>query len=98
MYGHHNRGGIDLPDWSENLKSYYWRIRVEGRNKVKRRRYYRYVTKEKLRLAEIGVDQALINAVCRYLVNFNVVSGRKMHELMLSIPQQLTFDFWSDNN
>lgn len=57
MYGVHSRGGADLPEWSGLLVNYSYRIRVEGRDKVKRRRYYRYVAKKKLRLAEIGVDQ-----------------------------------------
>lgn len=98
MHGFHNRGGESLPEWSGLLVNYYWRIRVEGRDKVKRRRYYRYVAKEKLRLAEIGVDQILIKAVCRYLVNFNVISGRKVKELMVIEPKQLTFDFWGDSD
>lgn len=45
------------------LKEYYWHIRVEGRDKAKRRRYYRYVAKEKLRLAEQGIDQKLISGM-----------------------------------
>lgn len=96
MHGFHNRGGEDLPEWAGLLTNYYYRIRVEGRNKVLRRKYYRYVAKEKLRLAEIGIDQRLIIAVCRYLVNFNVVSGNKVKQLMMTEPRQLTFDFWSD--
>lgn len=98
MYGFHNRGGADLPEWSGLLVNYYYRIRVEGRDKVKRRRYYRYVAKEKLRLAEIGVDQTLIIAVCRYLVNFNVVSGNKVTQLMMTEPRQLVFDFFDNKN
>ena len=70
----------------------YWRIRVEGQDKVNHFRYYRYFAKEKLRLAESGVDQVLIIAVCRYLVNFNVVGGRKVNELMMIESKQFAFD------
>lgn len=94
----HNRGGEDLPEWAGLLTNYYWRIRVERRNKVLRRKYYRYVAKEKLRLAEIGIEQTLIIAVCRYLVDFNIVSGRKVKELMSTEPKQLVFDFWADSD
>lgn len=96
LNGFHNRGGEDLPEWAGLLTNYYWRIRVEGRNKVLRRKYYRYVAKEKLRLAESGVDQILIVAVCRYLSDFNIVSGRKVKELMSIEPKQLVFDFRRD--
>jgi len=61
---------VALPDWSSNLRHLYWVIRVEGRIEAKRRRYYRKVEKEKLRLAELGVSQIKIAAVCRYLCNF----------------------------
>jgi hypothetical protein len=67
IYGFRHQGGFELPGWAMQLKHYYWVIRVEGRDKVKRRRYYRYVAKEKLRLAEINIDQELIIAVCRYI-------------------------------
>lgn len=93
MNGFHNRGEYYAPEWADTLRSHYWRIRVEGRDKVKKRRYYRYVTKEKLRLAELGIDQALIKAVCRYLVKLDVVSGNNMHQLVINAPVQLVFDF-----
>lgn len=96
--GFQNRGGMDIPDWAGVLLSHYWRIRVEGRDKVKRRRYYRYVAKEKLRLAELGIDQALIKSVCRYLVNLRVVSGTKMGNLMVDEPRQLILDFSDQKN
>lgn len=97
MFGFHNRGGFDIPEWALKLREYYWVIRVEGRNKVKRRRYYRYVEKEKLRLAEMGIYQPLILAVCKYLVNLSVVSGNKMHEIMAAEVRQLSFDFNANN-
>lgn len=57
----------ELPDWSGRLTNYYCVIRVEKRNKAIRRRYYRKVEKEKLRLAEAGCCQECIRLVCRYL-------------------------------
>jgi len=51
---------VDLPDWATDLRHLYWVIRVEGR----------IVEKEKLRLAELGVSQTKIAAVCRYLCSF----------------------------
>lgn len=91
--GFNPQADVDLPYWSNLLKNYYWRIRVEGRDKVKKRRYYRYVTKEKLRLAESGIDQQLINAVCRYLSSFNVISANKVRQLLIAQSPQLSFDF-----
>lgn len=91
--GFNPQANVDLPDWANLLKNYYWRIRVEGRDKVKKRRYYRYVTKEKLRLAETGIDQQLINAVCRYLSSFNVISANKVRQLLIAQSPQLSFDF-----
>jgi len=91
--GFNPQANVDLPDWANLLKNYYWRIRVEGRDKVKKRRYYRYVTKEKLRLAETGIDQQLINAVCRYLSSFNVISANKLRQLLIAQSPQLSFDF-----
>jgi hypothetical protein len=96
--GFHNRGGEDLPEWSGLLTNYYWRIRVEGRNKALRRKYYRYVAKEKLRLAESGIDQTLILAVCRYLVNFKTTNGIKVKQLMNTEPKQLVFDFSNNSD
>lgn len=68
------RKSIDLPKWAINLTHLYWVIRVEGRIQAKRRKYYRLVEKEKLRLAELGVSQTKIAAVCRYLCSFKNAS------------------------
>ena len=57
----------ELPQWTCLLKNYYVVIRVDGRNKTIRRRYYRKVQKEKLLLAEAGQCQECIRLVCRYL-------------------------------
>jgi len=91
--GFNPQANIDLPDWSRLLSNYYWRIRFESRDKAKLRKYYRYVAKEKLRLAESGIDQQLINAVCRYLASFNVITGNKLQKLLMVQSPQLAFDF-----
>ena len=57
----------ELPNWCGLLKNYYVVIRVDGRNKAIRRRYYRKLEKEKLLLAEAGHCQECIRLVCRYL-------------------------------
>lgn len=57
----------ELPLWSGRLMNLYFVIRVENRNKTIRRRYYRLVEAEKLRLAEGGHCQECIRLVCRTL-------------------------------
>lgn len=85
------RKHVDLPAWSENLRHLYWVIRVDGRIEAKRRRYYRKVEKEKLRLAELGIPQTKIAAVCRYLCNFKNSSTLK---IVLAEPEyQLSFSY-----
>ncbi|WP_159355650.1 hypothetical protein [Methylovorus glucosotrophus] len=78
MQGFHHRGEYGVPDWAHNLQNYYWFIRVEGRDKAKRRKFYRLIEKEKLRLAECYVNQELILAVCRYLATLKAVDGKKL--------------------
>lgn len=48
------------------LRNYYWFIRYT-RNKSVKRKYYRYVTKEKKRLIESGVDMEYLRLYCRAL-------------------------------
>ncbi len=84
---------FEKPLWSGRLTNYYWVIRNEGRNKAKRRMYYRLVAKEKLRLAEQNIDQELIDAVCKYLCTYAIVCGRRMQDLMVNVPKQRSFDF-----
>jgi hypothetical protein len=64
---------IPLLEWSQNLVNYYWHIRVEGRDQAKRRRYYRLIRREKLRLIETRKDlnTDIVNALCGYPVTFN---------------------------
>jgi hypothetical protein len=93
VQGFHHRGEFDPPEWANNLKNYYWHIRVEGRDKAKRRRYYRLISKEKLRLAEKSINQEIINAVCKYLCVLDASSGKRLHSLLEFPPPQLQLDF-----
>lgn len=88
------QGNVPLPDWASRLTNYYWHIRVEGRDKAKRRRFYRMVGKEKLRLIEVyQLDQEIIDMVCRYLAGLNKQSGERLQYLLLYKNPQLKFDF-----
>ena len=93
LQGFRPQGEVVLPGWAGRLTNYYWFIRVEGRDKAKRRRYYRYVVKEQLRLAEAGIDQELIRAVCRYLACFNKSSTEKVLHLLKVPPKQMQLAF-----
>lgn len=93
MYGFHHRGVVDLPLWAVDLYSPYWRIRNDSRNKTTRRKYYREVEKIKLRLAEQGHDQQLINAVCRYLSNHRKTSAYEVQRLLDNPNPQMTLFF-----
>lgn len=94
MHGFHNRGELPVPFWAKKLANLYYPIRVEGRNKTKRRLYYRLVAAEKLRLAEAGIEQELINAVCRYLSDLKVVSGRRVMNLIQNPSPQSSIRFY----
>lgn len=50
------------------LNNYYWQIRYT-RIKAVRRKYYRYIAKEKKRLIETGVDAEELRLLCRHLSN-----------------------------
>lgn len=83
---------VDVPLWASKLKQLYWVIRVERHSRVKRRRYYRYVLKEKLRLVEMGYEQELVNAVCRYYCELSIVSGRRLEQVMANPSPQQSLD------
>lgn len=85
---------VDLPDWSKELINLYWVIRVEGRFPAKRMKYYRKVQKEKLRLAELGVSQTKIAAVCRYLSNFK--NSKTLREILAEPDFQISINFFSN--
>ena len=84
-----------LPKWAGRLSNYYVVIRVEGRNKTLRRRYYRLVEREKFRLAVLGIDQQQIIAVCRYLSSLNnsLNGSKRQAQLMHEAQLQLSFEF-----
>lgn len=48
------------------LNNLYWHIRYTRNSSVKRK-YYRYVAKEKKRLIESGVDAEYLRLLCRSL-------------------------------
>jgi hypothetical protein len=84
-----------LPHWAGRLQNYYVVIRVDGRNKTVRRRYYRAVEREKYRLACLGICQRQIIACCRYLASLsNRRNGSsRQAELMHYSSPQMAFDF-----
>ena len=84
---------VDLPVWSQNLANYYVVIRVHGRNKAVRRRWYRKVEKEKLRLAELGIYQPHIIAVARYLASVRYTRCVQLNQMLVEPLCQSCFDF-----
>lgn len=94
----------ELPKWAKTLTNYYCALRVGKRNKSLTRGYYRKLAVEKLRLAEMGINQVKINAVCRYLVNENCVRGSNLkscHQLVqvwVKPDTQLTLDFHKNHH
>ena len=84
---------VELPEWATDLRHLYWVIRVEGRIEAKRRKYYRKVEKEKLRLAELGVSQTKIAAFCRYLCNFKNAST--LRTVLAEPDYQLSLSFYA---
>ena len=96
LRGFNPPGGFELPPWAGTLKSHYWRIRVEGRDKAKRLRFYRLVRKEKLRLVESGLSCELVDAVCRYLVRLNGKAGLKVEQLIADGDPQMRLNFFDD--
>ncbi|PXX07017.1 hypothetical protein C8R27_1573 [Nitrosomonas ureae] len=49
-----------------SIRNFYWRIRFT-RNPSEKRKYYRYVFKEKKRLIDSGVDAEYLRLYCRSL-------------------------------
>lgn len=92
--GFDDRKFIDLPDWSDNLRNLYWVIRVQGRIEKTRRKFYRKVEQEKLRLAEMGINQEQIHAVCRYYSNFR--NHEKLRLLLAENHPQQVFIFFNN--
>ena len=62
------------------LNNLYWRIRYT-RNKSEKRKFYRYVFKEKKRLIESGVDKEELRLLCRALSNtLNLHAERRLSQ------------------
>lgn len=93
MFGFKRKGDIDLPLWSQHLRNHYVSIRVDSRNATIRRRHYRAVEKEKLRLAELGICQKQIIACCRYLSAFTKQSENRLTDLIQQETKQLNLPF-----
>lgn len=91
-----HRGYVDLPSWAHRLYAPYWLIRVEGRNKAKRRKNYREVEKIKLELVERGHCPDLINAICRYLSNFRKTSAYEVQWHLDNPNPQLFLNFFAE--
>lgn len=79
-----------LPPWSGKLCNLYWFLRyLRAWDQAGRRRYYRYIAKEKRRLVEqVGVDQEEVRLLCRYLANTrNTHAERRWKEHALTLCQ-----------
>lgn len=84
---------VVLPSWSIRLANFYVVIRIDGRNSAIRRRWYRKVEKEKLRLAELGVYQPHIRAVARYLSSVRYTRCDYINKTLQEPQIQKCFDF-----
>jgi len=89
----------ERPAWAGNLTRLYCCLRIDKRNKKMVRRYYREIQKEKLLLAERGINQEKIHAICRWLVNPSCVRGfllkscRDLENTVMKPDVQLTLNF-----
>lgn len=93
IYGFKHRALTEVPKWAGGLHFPYWMIRVEGRNKAKRRKYYRAVLKEKIRLVESGIPIEHIEAVCKYLVSHKQSAANELIRVLTEPERQLKFRF-----
>lgn len=94
LRGFTRQADLVLPDWSKRLQNYYVILRVDGRNKTIRRRYYRAVELEKLRLAELGYCQLQIIGVCRYLSGFNKGAEKRLRQFFDDNQRQAQLPFF----
>ncbi len=93
LTGFKHRADADVPLWGKDLMNLYWYVRVQGRDEAKRRRYYRYIKKERLRLVEDGICPHQIDALCKYLVSLKEVNARRLDLVLQSPPLQLNLPF-----
>jgi len=63
-----------------NLPGFYWFIRYYTRNASLKRRYYRYVAKEKALLIAAGVDVECLRRYCRALAKVHCRFARRNYE------------------
>mgnify|MGYP000597071400 CR=1 FL=1 len=90
---------MSLPSWGSELTTIYVRVRLSKGNTRLTRKYYREVELEKLRLAELGINQEKIRQLCRYLASQNCVRNMnckyclRIREFLLSPKVQLVLNF-----
>jgi hypothetical protein len=61
-------GLVRLPEWSDKLKTLFWRLRAAREcSRPSPRTWTRRITEEKRRLLELGVPQNELHLVCRIL-------------------------------
>ena len=62
--------GFSVPEWSANLRNYYWHIRCNRDwNEAKRRAYYRRIEREVSALVQAGHDPEAVRLLCRWLAD-----------------------------
>lgn len=93
IYGFKHHAVLDLPEWGRVLSVHYWVVRNSRFNGSKRRKAYRAIKKEKLRLVELGYSIFLVNALCKYLVTLSEVNAKRFEALRDYQDRQYTFDF-----
>lgn len=76
---------------NNTLKQLYFILKEQRRNRARRRFYYRKITKEKLRLAELGECQECIKNYCRYLSRVGMRIPVKACEICISGQMSLHF-------
>lgn len=70
-----------VPGWARTLANLYWRLRaVRRHDQAGRRKWYRYIRRERDYLEGQGVDSELIRLACRYLMR--PVEGKALDRLL----------------
>lgn len=86
-------GGFFVPIDFNALRNWYCCLRIEKRNKTKTRFYYRKISKEKIRLAELGYCQTCIIAYARNLAKTRPNNFKSCELCMMGIRQLDLFNF-----
>lgn len=61
---------MDLPEWSSNLRGFYWHLRcARGWDSARVRKEYRRIFAEKQRLLAKKIDPEEIRLICRHFAN-----------------------------